>query len=180
MSSVRFIAAGFFVALIEFARAQSSQPSDGWLMQNYRFTGPPAPGDIKPTDPVISELQEIQNTTLAILRKANFEGDFETALAAAAQATANAQLRGSIAERLQTRKTASEELKPAARYFIALRDGSVQPASSYWVDGAMVHYISPKGAHEQVRLDLVDRRLSGALNRAELKQHWVEHARPLP
>src|SRR4051794_37010222 len=79
-----------------------AQSSDNWLMQNYRFTGPPAPGEIRPTDPVISELQEIQNTTMAILRKANFAGDYEAALAAAAQATANAQLRGTINQRLQS------------------------------------------------------------------------------
>src|SRR5258705_9505609 len=77
------------------------QSSDNWLMQNYRFAGPPAPGEIRPTDPVISELQEIQNTTMAILRKANFAGDYEAALAAAAQAMANAQLRGTINQRLQ-------------------------------------------------------------------------------
>src|SRR5262245_20394096 len=169
MSSVRFI---LLVLLAGFARAQYSEQNDSWFTQNYRFTGPPAPGEVRPTDPVISELQEIQNTTLAILRKANFAGDFEAALAAAAQATANAQLRGSIAERLrspESRKTASEELKPALQYFIAFRDGNVQPATSCWVGEAMLHYITPKGAHEQVRLDLVDWRLSNDLNRAGRK-----------
>ena len=29
----------------------------------------------------------------------------------------------------------------------------------------MLHYITPEGSHEQVRLDLVDRRVSTELNR---------------
>src|SRR6266481_3463030 len=95
--------------------AQSSRSGDNWLMQNYRFAGPPAPSELRPTDPVVSELQEIQNTILAILRKANFAGDFEAALAATAQATANAQLRHAIAERqqgAQPHNTAVEEPSP--------------------------------------------------------------------
>src|ERR1019366_3007833 len=81
--------------------AQTREPSDAWLMQNYRFAPPPAPGEIKPVSPVISQLQEIQNTTLNILHKAEFAGDYEAALAAAAQATANAQLLGAISGELK-------------------------------------------------------------------------------
>src|SRR5229473_4030950 len=113
---------------------QVSEPRDTWLTQNYRFTGPPAPGEIRPTAPVISELQEIQNTILAILRKANFAGDFEAALAAAAQATANAQLRGTINQRLQSpqeHKTLAEPAPSKPRiYLIALKDGAIQVATS--------------------------------------------------
>jgi len=138
-------------------------------MQNYRFTGPPAPGELRPTDPVVAELQEIQNTTLAILRKANFAGDFEAALAAAAQATANAQLRGTINQRLQApqeHKTSAEPAPAKPRiYLIALKDGAIQAATSYWEDARMLHYIALEGSHEQVRLDLVDKRVSSELNR---------------
>src|SRR5258708_40139187 len=127
-----------FTALVLSAgisQAQSSLPSDSWLRQNYRFTGPPAPGDIKPTSPAISELQEIQNTLLAILRKANFAEDYEAALAAAAQATENVQLRNSLAEHQpapQAHNTAGEEDKQTATiYLIALKDTSITAATSY-------------------------------------------------
>ena len=147
--------------------AQTSEPRDSWLMQNYRFTGPPPPG--QPTDPVISQLQEIQNTTLAILRKANFAGDYEAALAAAAQAAANAQLIDALTERrqqpAQSSKTSTEETPPKpAVYLIALRDRSIQAATSYWTDGTMLHCITLDGSHEQIRLDLVDRERSTELN----------------
>src|SRR5262245_44628769 len=83
----------------DVSRAQRSESGDTWMTQNYHFAGPPPPSEIRPTAPVVSELQEIQNTLLAILRKANFAGDYEAALAAAAQATANAQLRSTLGER---------------------------------------------------------------------------------
>jgi hypothetical protein len=153
--------------------AQSSKSRDSWLMQNYRFTGPPPPGPVQPTDPVMSQLQEIQNTTLNILRKANFDGDYEAALAAAAQAAANAQLIGALTERRQQQpaqrsQSSPEETTPAPKaavYLIALRDRSIQAATSYWTDGTMLHCITLEGAHEQIRLDLVDRERSGELNR---------------
>lgn len=55
--------------------SQSREPDDSWLMQNYRFTGPPAPCEIRPVSPVLAHLQEVQNTILSILRKADFAGD---------------------------------------------------------------------------------------------------------
>ena len=105
----------------EVSPAQSSKYGDNWLMQNYRFGGPPAPSELRPTDPVVSELQEIQNTILAILRKANFAGDFEAAIAATAQATANAQLRGTINQRLQSpqeHKTLAEPAPSKPRVYL--------------------------------------------------------------
>jgi hypothetical protein len=150
-------------------RAQSSDPQESWLMQNYRFTGPPPPGEIRPTDPV-SDLKEIQDTLLSILRKANFAGDYDAALAAAAQAAANAQLLGAMAQHRQPaprpNPTATPEVKPDAPiYLIAFKDRTIEAASSYWVDRAMLHCITLQGAHEQVRLDLVDRQASNELNR---------------
>ena len=70
-----------------------------WFTQNYHFTGPPAPRAEEPVDPVVADLLEIQRTTMAILRKANFAGDYEAALAAARQAAANAQLIGTLTGR---------------------------------------------------------------------------------
>lgn len=68
--------------------AQSRDPVDSWLMQNYRFAGPPDPSEIPQAGPTVAQMEEVQNTVLSILRKADFAGDFEAALAAAAQATA--------------------------------------------------------------------------------------------
>ncbi len=77
-----------------------AQSRDAWLMQNYRFTGPPAAMETGPVDPAIAALTDIQNTTLAILRKADFAGDYEAALAAAAQAAANVQLMAMLTGRI--------------------------------------------------------------------------------
>src|SRR5438128_2613359 len=83
------------------AAAQASEPRDAWLMRNYRFTGPTASGETQPTDPG-AELEDIQRTVLAILRKSNFAGDYEAALAAAAQAAANVQMKAALRERKRT------------------------------------------------------------------------------
>jgi len=151
------------------SRAQRSEPGDTWLTQNYHFAGPPPPGEVRPTVAIVSELQEIQNTLLAILRKANFAGDYEAALAAAAQATANAQLRGTLVQRQpspQGHNSSLDEARPkSAVYLIALKDESIHAATAYWADRIMLHYITVRGAHEQVRMDLVDRGLTIDLNR---------------
>jgi len=154
--------------------AQSREPSDAWLMQNYRFAGPPAPGEIPQVSPTVAQLQEIQNTTLSILRKADFAGDFETALAAAAQATAAAQLIGSVTGQLKPEPVPPAAKDPApkdpAAYLIALQDRTIQAASKVWADGTMLHYLTPQGAHGLVRLDRVDWKLSAALNRRPDRQ----------
>ena len=150
--------------------AQSREPSDAWLMQNYRFAGPPAPGEIPQVSPTVAQLQEIQNTTLSILRKANFAGDYEAALAAAAQATATAQLIGAITGQLKPPQPppppAANEPAPKAPavYRIAFQDRTIATAPEVWADGTMLHYLTPQGAHGQVRLDRVDWKLSAALN----------------
>jgi hypothetical protein len=160
--------------------AQSKEPSDAWLMQNYRFAPPPAPGEIRPVSPALGQLQEIQNTTLNILRKANLAGDYEAALAAAAQATATAQLIGTLTGDLkpgpQTMRPAAAEEKKAQppNYLIAFKDDSIQEATSVWKDQLMLHYMTPQGGHEQVRLDRVDWKLSEKLNR----QRATKNAEP--
>jgi hypothetical protein len=170
MSARYFVVCAVFVVTAGISQAQSSASHNSWLMQNYRFTGPPRPGATPPVDPVVAQLQEIQNTTMAILRKANFDGDYEAALAAASQAVSNAQLIGVITERLhagqvnKTSSTSSEESPQPAIYLIALQDRTIQAATSFWTDGKMLHCITLEGAHEQIRLDLVDRRVSTELN----------------
>jgi VWFA-related protein len=149
--------------------APPSKPRASWLMQNYRFTGPPPASESRAIDPVVFELRQIQNTVLAILRKTDFAKDYEAALAAAAQATANAQLIGSLTERqhpLTTEKTATTALEPTSPiYLIALKDKTIDAATSYWMEGFVLNYITLQGAHVIVRLDLVDRSFSRELNR---------------
>ena len=170
--SIRFVVACAVFALISgVGQAQSSDPQESWLMQNYRFTGPPPPGEVRATDPAMSDLKEIQSFLLSILRRANFNGDYDAALAAAAQAAANAQLMGAIAQRQQQpppapRPTAAPAVKSDSPiYLIAFKDRTIEAATSYWVDRAMLHCITLQGAHELIRLDLVDRQASTELNR---------------
>ena len=139
------------------------------MMKNYHFTGPPPPVSTVPADPVLSELRQIQNTLLSIMRKADFGEDYEAALAAAAQAAANAQLIGAITARQESAaaaKTIAEETRSSAPvYAIALKDHSILFASVYWADHLMLHYLTRQGAHVQIRRDLVDIDLTTRLNR---------------
>jgi hypothetical protein len=151
--------------------AQSPGPRDAWMMKNYNFTGPPPPGSIAPTDPVVSDLRQIQSTLFSIMRRAVFNEDYEAALAAAEQAAATTQLIGTINERLAAAaaaKAPTEDVKTNAAapvYAIALKDHTIATAAAYWTDALMLHYMTLGGAHVQVRLDLVDRALSTKLNR---------------
>jgi hypothetical protein len=170
---IRYAVAGLIlIPLIGVSRAQSPPAHDAWFMQNYRFAGPPPPGELKSVDPVLTELREIQSKVLTILRRARLERDYEAALAAAAQAVANAQLIGAMTERQQATqagelaKSATDEAQSPAQFFlIALKDRTINAVTSYWVDGPMLNYITLPGAHVMVRLDLVDLGLSRELNR---------------
>jgi hypothetical protein len=134
-------------------------------MQNYRFTGPPAPGTVRPTDPVVSELWRVQDQIRWILRRAKSDEDYEAALAAAAQATANAQVIAAMTPRVKPATEQAQASPSAPPFLIAYRDHTVEKAAKYWVEGPLLHYMTPEGAHVQTRLDLVDRGLSIRLNR---------------
>jgi hypothetical protein len=47
---------------------------------------------------------------------------------------------------------------------IALKDGWVLTALAYWILGDTLHYLTPQGSHNQVSLELVNRKLSAKLN----------------
>ena len=170
---LRSLAAAILLfATIGVSRAQSNTPQGAWLMRNYRFTGPPPPREVQPIDSVLVELRGLQNTIRTILSRAKFEGDYETALVAASQLAANAQLIGAIAEQqlaaqaIPSTKPATGEIQPPSPIFlIALKDKTINAATSYWVDGPMLNYLTLQGVHVIVRLDLVDRGLSRDLNR---------------
>ena len=169
-SRISILACAVFALAGGVSQALEAQSRDSWLMKNYHFTGPPPAGSIEPVDPVLSELRQIQNTLLSIMRKADFVEDYEAALAAAGQATATAQLIGSIMARPQSEgaKTGVEEMTsgPSTPLFaLAFKDHTVEAATSYWSDGLMLHYMTRGGAHVQVRLNLLDRNLTTRLNR---------------
>jgi hypothetical protein len=128
------------------APAQTREPDDSWLMQNYRFAPAPAPGEVKPVSPTVARLQEVLQTTLSILHKANHEGDYEAALAAAAQATGITQLLGTLAGEVGP----PQPQRPAGVPI----DAPV--ATRVWTDRWMLHYLTPEGGHVQIRLDRID------------------------
>jgi len=170
---IRYVVAVLIlIPLIGASRAESPPAHDAWFTQNYRFAGPPLPGELKSVDPVLTELREIQSKVVTILRRAKLERDYEAALAAAAQAVAITQLIGAMTERQQAAqagelaKSATDEAQSPAQFFlIALKDRTINAVTSYWVDGRMLNYITLPGAHVMVRLDLVDLGLSRELNR---------------
>jgi hypothetical protein len=177
---MRYAAAGMvLIPMIGVCHAQLPPAHDAWLMQNYRFTGPPPPGELRPAvDPVLSEIRDIQSTVRFILHRAEMDQDYETALVAAGQAVANAQLMGAILDHRQAAQAAQaaqavlpakappEEAQPPAPFFlIAMKDKTINAAAAYWVDGPMLNYVTQQGVHVIVRLDGVDRALSRDLNR---------------
>jgi hypothetical protein len=178
-ASIRYFAAGLIlIPIIGVCHAQLPPAHDAWLMQNYRFTGPPPPGEVRPTVDPLREIRDVQSTVRFIMRQAEFEGDYEAALVAAAQAVANVQVMGAIlehrqavqaaqtAQAVQAAKTSPEEAQPPGPLFlIAMKDKTINAAAAYWVDGPMLNFVTQQGVHVIVRLDLVDRSLSRDLNR---------------
>ncbi len=66
----------------------------------------------------------------------------------------------------------SARLKPsqvmeekATVYLLAFKNGSIQAAYAYWVEGNTLHYVTTQGSHNRATLDLIDKDLSDQLNR---------------
>jgi hypothetical protein len=68
----------------------------------------------------------------------------------------------------ETAETRSLQPSPPVplHVLIALKDGWVYAATDYWVDGATLHYLTLEGDHDQVSLELVDRKISARLSQA--------------
>jgi len=66
-----------------------------------------------------------------------------------------------------------QEIKPAAPsgpiasplYLITFRDGAIRAATSYRVDGKVLHYVTLQHEEKQAPLDSLDRALTLQLNR---------------
>jgi hypothetical protein len=177
---------------LQVSFAQPVAREEAWLKQNYRFTGPPAPGTVQPTDPVVSELWRVQDDIRWIYWRAKSYDDFPTALVAAGQMGANAMAIAGVKEREEEAAAAKEAAAaakayaaqaranaaanaPAPLYLIAFLDHTIAAATRYWTDGPTLHYVTAEGTHQQARLDQVDRSLSARLNQeAHLEFHLPE------
>lgn len=70
-----------------------------------------------------------------------------------------------------TEPTVSPE-EPAT-FSIALRDGSVTSAVAVWVQGDLLGYVTPQGAHCRLSLEQVDRETTRKLNRERNLEFWL-------
>ena len=120
-----------------------------WLMMNYRFTGPPPPRMVSAGDAAVSELRQVQAALGSILRRANLDEDYFSALSATAQMAINAVQLGAMTASPPAAPTVQAPQYDAPPSGFGLR----QPAS--WSDDLMVHYITPQGTHVQIRKELV-------------------------
>ena len=62
----------------------------------------------------------------------------------------------------------SEETAPPperTQYLLAFRDHTVYATPAYWVDGDTIHYFTAGNKHNQASVSLIDRELTGRLNR---------------
>ena len=63
------------------------------------------------------------------------------------------------------RPVAAAQPAPLSHYLIAYRDHTVCPANDWWIEGDVLHYITPKDIHNQASLSLIDLELTTKLNR---------------
>ena len=113
---------------------------------------------------LLARLVELQNYTLSILQKAQFNGDLQTALGAVEQARANVELMAVVGGRLPVPGT-SRPGGPATVYLIAFKDHVIRAATAYSAEGPTLYYTTLEGTHERAQFDSVDRELSEQLNR---------------
>jgi hypothetical protein len=113
---------------------------------------------------LLARLVELQNYTLSILQKAQFNGDLQTALGAVEQARANVELMAAVGGRLPVPGTVRPG-SPATVYLIAFKDHVIRAATAYSVEGTTLYYTTPQGTREQAPLDSVDAAFSEQLNR---------------
>jgi hypothetical protein len=118
-------------------------------------------------DRFVAQLGELQNQVLSILRKAQFNGDLQTALGAASEARANVELMAVLSGRLPVaeRPTRPANNGPPNVYLIAFKDQVIRAVLDYSVDGTTLSYLTRQGTRAQVPLESVDREFSEQLNR---------------
>ncbi len=65
----------------------------------------------------------------------------------------------------QTDRSTSATNSAPPIYLIAFRDHTIRAAAAYWAEGGTLHYITLEHEQKQAALNMVDRDLSGQLNR---------------
>ncbi len=66
----------------------------------------------------------------------------------------------------KARSSREESREPEqSPFLIALKDQTIYAAFTFWLEGETLHYVTPRGAHNQVSLDRVDRDFTLRLNR---------------
>ncbi len=114
-------------------------------------------------DRFVAQLAELQSQVLSILRRAQVNGDLQTALGAASEARANLELMAALSGRLplaeRPRKAASNV------YLIAFKDQVIRAVLQYSVEGTTLTYVTRQGTRVQAPLDSIDREFSEQLNR---------------
>jgi hypothetical protein len=124
---------------------------------------PKEPAEVK-DDRFLAQLTELQSSVMSIMRKAQFNGDLQTALGAASEARSNLELMAALTGRLPI---AGPPAQNASRniYLIAFKDHVIRAVLDYSVEGTTLSYLTLQGTRAQAPLDSVDREFSEQLNR---------------
>jgi hypothetical protein len=130
-----------------------------WL-EGYHHAQAPPPEPMKRTDPIIRELEDLQTAALRVAREARLAGDFGTAAEALRQAQENAALMAGLRAR-----GAAQAAGMAPVFLLAFTDETIRAAAAWWVDGDILHYVTPGGKQAQAPLAALDRALTERLNR---------------
>lgn len=146
--------------------AQKLPETPDW-MRGYHYAKPdltPRPPEGTRPEDILAQLADIQSTTLAILRKSDFSGDWDIALGAAMEARANAGLMGLVGNSL-ARAQAPQAARAPVFYLLAFKNQTVQIAQAYWVQDGTLHYVSRDNKEAQAPLASLDVPFTIELNR---------------
>jgi hypothetical protein len=146
---------GILVAFCGIALGQDDFRSAAPWLQNFHHApvpqGPVAPTKITPAE----QLDTLQFETIQNLRQARLEDNLSVVTDAIREGRDNTVLAAALAA-------------PASAgspiYLFALKDETVRPAVAWWVEGNVLHYVTPAGKQADAPLDAVDRNLTDRLN----------------
>ena len=157
------------ISVAGFARehGQTMPETPAWLQGGYHHTTPdlrPRPPEGTRPEDILAQLADVQDTTLNILRKSNYSGDWDIALFAAMEARANAGMMSAVGSDIARAQMA--QARPAAAfYLLAFKNQTVQVANAYWVTDSTLHYVTRENKEVSAPLDSVDVPFTIELNR---------------
>jgi hypothetical protein len=109
----------------------------------------------------LEQLQELHTQALALSRKAEFDGDYQAALAAAWEARAAVESIAMLTARAPAR-AADQTSTPIVP--LAFKDGTARPVRAYWTSGGVLYLVTLEGKTEQISPDRVDWNLTQEWN----------------